>query len=222
MIIIKENQIKKRKNNIKDNITITKNDINLITFIIINLFCKIKSYILYDFFPFQYSSKKILKVKGIGENYIFGNNGIYKFNGFNFLKYVYINGIKQDTKTYKYNFNQTDNVVELTWDDNINDCENMFWKCANITEINVTYFNTSQVTNMGRFFGFCSSLTTFDLSNFNTFQAIDMNCMFCGCSSLTSLDLSNFDTSKVTSMLQMFDDCAKLKYIIISYNNWLL
>ena len=221
MIIIKENQIKKRKNNIKDNITITKNDINLITFIIINLFCKIKSYILYDFFHFQYSSKIILKVKGIGENYIFGNN-YYTFNGFDFLKDVYINGIKQNIKTYKYYFNQTDNVVELIWDDNINNCENMFWKCANITEINVTNFNTSQVTNMGRFFGFCSSLTTLDLSNFNTFQANDMNCMFCGCSSLTSLDLSNFDTSKVTSMLQMFDDCAKLKYIIISYNNWLL
>ena len=56
---IKENQIKKRKNNIKDNNTITKNNIiiNLITIIIIDLFCKIKSYILYIFSIFNIHQK---------------------------------------------------------------------------------------------------------------------------------------------------------------------
>ena len=43
--------------------------INLIKFIIINIFCQIKSNILFDLFHFQ-NSKISLKIKGIGNNAI--------------------------------------------------------------------------------------------------------------------------------------------------------
>ena len=80
-----------------------------------------------------------------------------------------MNGKTKETKEYKYYFDKLDNIVELTWDNNINDCSNMFYGCSNITEINFYNFDTSNVTSM--------------------------SAMFCGCTSLTSLNLSNFDTS---------------------------
>ena len=59
-------------------------------------------------------------------------------------------------------------------------------------------------------FYYCSSLTNLDLSSFNTSKVTNMYCMFSDCSSLTSLDLSSFDTSNVTNMDHMFWYCSKL------------
>ena len=194
-------------NNIK-----IRNYILIIVSILINIFYQIKNNI-FDLFYFQYSNIT-LKIKGIGYNTILGNETVgYNFKGINYLKEVYINGNIQNTKEYKYYFNQTDNYVELIWDDNINSCQYMFRKCSNITEINLSNFNTSQVTLMWSMFNGCSSLTSLDLSNFNTSQVTDMRWMFIGCSSLTSLDLSNFDTSQVTDMRGMFNGCTNLEYI---------
>ena len=44
------------------------------------------------------------------------------------------------------------------------------------------------------------NIVELDLSNFDTSQVTDMQFMFSGMSSLTTLDLSNFDTSQVTDM----------------------
>ena len=49
-------------------------------------------------------------------------------------------------------------------------------------------------------FSKCSSLTNLDVSRFDTSNVTSMSCMFDGCSSLTTLDVSRFDTSKVTGM----------------------
>ena len=49
-----------------------------------------------------------------------------------------------------------------------------------------------------------SSLTTLDLSSFDTSQVTDMSGMFKGMRDLTALDLSSFDTSQVTDMRRMF------------------
>ena len=56
----------------------------------------------------------------------------------------------------------------------------------------------------------CNKLTNINLSNFNTNNVTNMFCMFYGCSSLTNLNLSNFNTNNVTDMLGMFDGCFKL------------
>ena len=120
--------------------------INLIKYIIINIFCQIKNIIILDLFQFQYS-KITLRIEGIGENNIFGNEMDHEFRKFNFPKEVYINGNKQDKKEHKYHFNLTNNFVELIWDKKINSCENMFRKCSKIIEINLSNFDTSQVIN---------------------------------------------------------------------------
>ena len=103
---------------------------------------------------------------------------------------------------------------------------------AYTTNLNVSGFDTSQVTNMATMFGYCTSLISLDLSDFNTsnvgsimgcdlFQSINLSsfdtskvtnmaCMFLNCGSLSELDISNFNTSKVTTFEQMFHGCSSL------------
>jgi surface protein len=60
----------------------------------------------------------------------------------------------------------------------------MFYECSSLTNINLSNFNTQNVTNMSWMFGGCSSLTNINLSNFNTQNVTNMSLMFGGCSSL--------------------------------------
>jgi surface protein len=57
----------------------------------------------------------------------------------------------------------------------------------------------------------CSKLTSLDVSNFNTTNVTDMYGMFEGCSNLESLDVSKFNTANVTNMSSMFYGCSTLK-----------
>ena len=50
----------------------------------------------------------------------------------------------------------------------------------------------------------CSSLEKLDLSNFNTSNVTDMSSMFQNCSALKKLDLSCFNTNNVKEMKTMF------------------
>ena len=86
----------------------------------------------------------------------------------------------------------------------------MFSGCRSLTSLDLSSFNTSNVTDMSGMFSGCSSLTSLDLSNFNTSKVTKMWHMFNNCSILTSLDLSSFNTSKVTNMSRMFYNCKKL------------
>lgn len=85
-----------------------------------------------------------------------------------------------------------------------------------LTKIDLSGWDTSNVTDMNSTFYNCSSLTSLDVSNFNTSKVTSMGNMFKGCSSLTSLDLSNFDTSNVTSIEYMFQNCSSLETLDIS------
>jgi len=68
----------------------------------------------------------------------------------------------------------------------------------------------------------CSSLKELNLSNFNTNNVTYMSCMFSECSSLKELILSNFNTNNVTHMDYMFSKCSdQLKLKIKSqYKNF--
>ena len=55
----------------------------------------------------------------------------------------------------------------------------------------------------------CSSLKELNLSNFNTNNVTNMRFMFDGCSSLKELNLNNFNTNNVTNMRGMFRGCLE-------------
>ena len=67
----------------------------------------------------------------------------------------------------------------------------MFYGCSSLINIDLSNFNTNNVTNMNRMFFGCSSLKNIDLSNFNTNNVTHMFGMFAGCSSLNNINLSN-------------------------------
>ena len=92
----------------------------------------------------------------------------------------------------------------------------MFSNCHGLTYIDLSKFNTSNVTDMGIMFYNCNSLTSLDLSGWNTSKVTIIGSMFYNCNSLTSLDLSGFDTSNVTNMNSMFYNCNSLTSLDLS------
>ncbi len=92
----------------------------------------------------------------------------------------------------------------------------MFYGCSVLTSLDLSGFNTSNVTNMSSMFYSCRTLTSLDVSGFNTSNVTNMTYMFYGCSVLTSLDVSGFNTSKVTNMSSMFSNCSRLTSLDVS------
>ena len=95
----------------------------------------------------------------------------------------------------------------------------MFGGCSSLVSLDLSSFNTSNVTNMFSMFYYCSSLRSLDLSSFNTSNVTNMSRMFYNCSSLISLDLSNFDTSKADEIRSMFSGCSSLRSLDLSSFN---
>ena len=100
--------------------------------------------------------------------------------------------------------------IQLEFKTQLKNCSYMFCGCENITEINLSFFNTQNVTDMKYMFYQCSSLTILNLSSFNTENVTNMQYIFCYCSSLKSLDLKFFKTEKVINMENMFYLCKSL------------
>ena len=99
---------------------------------------------------------------------------------------------------------------------NVTDMVYMFNNVLSLTTLNLSNFDTSNVTDMSSMFDNMRSLTTLDLSNFDTSKVTNMHTMFGGMANLTSLNLSNFDTSKVIYMSYMFSGMYNLTTLNLS------
>ena len=150
-----------------------------------------------------------LKIQGPGFSNILGASNV--FSNVYYPNIIYINGNPNYPITYQYYFNEINNTVNLIWNNSINVCENMFYECSNITEIDLSNSNTSRCTSMSGMFLGCSKLTSLNLSNFNTSNVKNMDSMFKRCPQLKSLDLSSFNISKVETRSAIFDSCSQLK-----------
>jgi surface protein len=94
----------------------------------------------------------------------------------------------------------------------------MFWGCNSLTNLDVGKFDTSNVTDMSGMFSGCS-LTSLDLRNFNTSQVTNMSDMFGSpyfSTNINEINVSSFDTSKVTNMSNMFHWCSNLTSLDLS------
>jgi surface protein len=87
---------------------------------------------------------------------------------------------------------------------------NMFAWCYDLPSLDLSNWDTSNVTYMGTMFHSCINLTTLDLSNFDTSNVTIMGDMFTNCNKLTSLDLSNFNIDYLTNTNYMFSNCNAL------------
>ena len=94
----------------------------------------------------------------------------------------------------------------------------MFDNCQNLSSLNLSKFNTENVTNMSYMFDNCQNLSSLDLSKFNTAKVTNMYAMFTHCQNLSSLDLSKFNTANVTDMSWMFSDCQLSSLDLSNFN----
>ena len=84
--------------------------------------------------------------KKILSDYFFKNNN-------NFPNKIFINGNENTTMNYSYYLNQTNNTVQLLWNNNnIDSSYKMFYYCSDITEIDFSNFVTSKVTDIAEMF----------------------------------------------------------------------
>lgn len=91
----------------------------------------------------------------------------------------------------------------------------MFGSMNTSEKLNLTSFNTSNVINMRTMF-WLSHFTDLDISNFDTSKVTDMSGMFGNNLRLKNVNVSNIDTSKVTNMSSMFYNDSKLKNLDMS------
>ena len=144
----------------------------------------------------------------------------YKFEkeGKYSIKYSFKNKL---TKT-NHMFYECENIISLDLSDfdteNVTNMCYMFANCGALN-LNLSNFNTENVTNMRNMFWNCYYLTNLDLSSFNTQKVKDMQGIFCRCTRLINLNLSSFNTQNITSMINMFNCCCSLKYLNLSSFN---
>ena len=79
---------------------------------------------------------------------------------------------------------------------------------SNMSELDLSTLDTSNVTTMAFMFNNCNSLSYLNISNFNTGNVMAMNQMFYCCYLLNYLEISSWDVCNVTDMNSMFQDCG--------------
>ena len=164
----------------------------------------------------SHSSYITIKINKTGNQSIYfkGNNIFNDVSRFTNPDEIYINEMKKEGVQSQYYFEKENNTIKLIWNQKIKSCSEMFVGCSTIEEIDLSQFDSTDVTQIFQMFYGCSSLKHINFRNFDTSKVVFMGKMFYGCESLTSLNLSGFKTSQVTWMNEMFENC----YSLVSLN----
>ena len=157
------------------------------------------------------SSEINLVIQGTG--YLQVLNSYYPEN----IEKVIVNGnSKGNTCIRECLFENDLNNVTIIFEGSVETCRNMFYNSKNIAEIDLSNFDSSNITDISGMFYGCSKLKSIKLNNLNTSLVTTMSYIFCGCESLNSIDISKLDTSNVIYMISMFKDCISLISIDLS------
>lgn len=90
--------------------------------------------------------------------------------------------------------------------------DHMFYGCENLTEIDVSSFDMSNVTNVTSMFSGCKNLVT--VKGILDFTSVTRTTTFlAGCANLETINIYNFKVPRNTS----FKDCVKLSHISLVY-----
>ena len=183
--------------------------------------------IIFIFFSNQTATKE--KTRTLDQNHYSLINLVVKGSGLQQLLFsefpyepyeVFVKGIPKDNTCKKSCVLEDEiNYISLLFNEEINTTENMFLELTNITEIDLSRFDSSNVRNMSMMFSDCTNLEKITFGNTNTSLVQDMYKLFKSCSKLTSIDLFNLDTSSVINMRGMFLNCISLTSINVSRFN---
>ena len=130
---------------------------------------------------------------------------------------IFINDKEYEYSKYKTFDKKGEYKIKIKFKILLKDCYCMFLGCKNIIRIDLSRFNSKNVTNISAMFRDCTNLINVNLSNFDTKNVTNMNSLFNNCNSLTNINLSKFDTKNVTDMRCMFKDCNNLTNINLSH-----
>ena len=131
-------------------------------------------------FFLSHSSYITIKINKSGSQSIFFDGYIQADEVILFTKpdEIHINNVKQHIVQNQYNLEKENNTIKLIWNQKTTTCSEMFVGCSTIEEIDLSQFDSTEVTQM--------------------FE------MFYGCSSLKHINFTNFDTSKVVFWVRCF------------------
>ena len=94
----------------------------------------------------------------------------------------------------------------------------MFMNCEEITSLDLSGFDVSNVTQMYATFEDMKKVTSLGLENWTTSSVTRIDRLFNGCSSIQSLNLTKWDVSNVTNLESVFANMSSLTSLNIS--NW--
>ena len=111
------------------------------------------------------------------------------------------------------------NIKILKWNEKILDCSYMFLNASIIT-IDLSKFDTSEVTSMEYMFKNCKNLTNFNLNNNNLSNLKTMEGIFYNCNNLISITFENIDFNELTSLNEIFTDTniTYIDFINLNFN----
>ena len=167
-----------------------------------------------------------LTISGPGKSRVFFESTIsneYCPNRVNqtFPNKIIINDIEQIDIISEYDFNNTENIVKLEFNNNNVNFHCYFYYCSNITKIDFInfIFDNSISYNMRSLCEGCTSLININFPN-DISNIFEMASMFDNCQSLVSIDLSHFiSTDSLQYLGSSFKNCISLKYINLSNLN---
>jgi surface protein len=219
---IKERIINKILINKANKIKLT-NNFNIIHSSINTIFLLLLNYILFAFInPIltqkDFNNNRKLTTGSHIELKVWGGYKIKIINDIYIPDRVYINGIESPIDIYGRITTEDDAIynVTLLWDEKITNFEGLFEDINYISEIDLSYLDTSGITSMESMFKYCEQVQYINFSNINTSSVITMKSMFEGCYGLVSLDLLNFDTRNVKYMDSMFKGCYLIESLDLS------
>ena len=162
----------------------------------------------------QYNNQEIiLKIKEKGYQHILTTDP-ERGKTYTCPDIVYINEIENNkiNKCGPIYLNEKNSTIRMIWYNKIL-YYRMFKDLANITEVDLSNFDTSLYDNFNMMFKNCISLTSVNFGNMERNSAIKFDSMFYNCTSLISINLSTFKNSKLISMGYVFTNCISLKYV---------
>ena len=199
-------------NNKKKNIFKNKININLKNNILIIIITKL-IILLNLIFITSSNSEIIIKINTTGLQEIIYNDFKSKPN----KTYVNNDEITTLEDNNKVNLNDQENYIKMIWYSQLTTCEQMFLNLNNIIEVDLSKFDSSQVSSMKRMFCNCTNISLINITkDFDTSSTNSMEEMFHNCYSLAYLDVSNFKTSLVKNFDFLFSECNSLISLNIS------
>ena len=130
---------------------------------------------------------------------------------------LFINNIENKfNKCFKPD-NAGEYEIKISFINKINNCSYMFCRCNKITSIDLSFFDSSIITDMSYMFSECYNLIEVNLTHLNTENVFNMNYMFNKCYEIQKIIFpESFNTQKVENMSFMFHNCQNLQELNFS------